>query len=55
MNMMLKKWWALFLRVPSGYPFVNEIYSDEINNKQSVMNNIKPESGYALLDILEAR
>lgn len=55
MNMMLKKWWALFLRVPSGYPFVNEIYSDEKNDKQITISNIKAESGYALLDILEAR
>ncbi len=53
--MLLKKWWALFLRVPSGYPFVIEIYSDEGNNKKTVIGNLKPESGYALLDILEAR
>ena len=53
--MMLKKWWALFLKVPSGYPFVVETYSDEGSDKEAVMDNIKSGGGYALLDILEAR
>lgn len=53
--MFLKKWWALFLRVPSGYPFVVQILADEAKDKKDLMNNIPPESGYALLDILEAR